>query len=515
MDKVTIKKGVGVLGIVGFLRYLLEVIKGVLIGSFFGISLNVDLYYAGKSIPEYMSSLFGSASYSALLPNYPSENVKKGEREKVLLSVLIPLSIISLVVIFFGITFNEEIIGFIYPNYGFESKEFAAKIFAIFSIIAILRIEFEIIKSYFYSNYKFIVPAALMILNPLLAIFMVLIWGKAIGIIAVAYGVLIGTLVSVVLLLAHLVSLNNFRFHTQIDLSITKKVFSLLLPLAIGSLAYQLNLVIDRIFASSLVVGSISALQYGYIIFILPHVLLNTPINDTLFPGIAKTVKKQDFSSLNRLLKKSLRIFFLVGFYIQWYLFFYREEIISIVYGRGEFDARAVSMASTVLVYYSLGFVFLAANGLFVRILMSTQFKKALFFLGIMSITINYVGDWILSIYFNYSGIAFTTTIVNVSWFIFAYFWIKKKVGFDFDLSDILFFLKLLLSSILAVSSSYYFSNIVIDRIFPSGMISNFSLLLVGGIISGFIYSILLWRTDEFKYLKLEIWNFFPWKRVS
>jgi putative peptidoglycan lipid II flippase len=279
-------------------------------------------------------------------------------------------------------------------------------------------------------------------------------------------------------------------------------------PLALGSLAYKINAVIDRIFASGFVVGSISSLQYGYNPLYVIHAVVSVPISSALFPLFSQKFHTNDIEDLQRITTKALRLLMPLNLWGMWILLFFRTEIITTLYGRGAFDARAIELTSLALLFYSFGFSMFSANTIFLRLMMSAQDKAGLYTLGILSIILNLLGDWILGGYYQLAGIATTTSIVHIVWAVVAYFFIRRRIGDFVHRQDSTFFLLTLMTSFGAVFTSYLgvtwlASTYVID-LHP--FIYNVLFLGLGSGASVVIYSFILFllRVPEIDFILLE-----------
>ena len=76
----------------------------------------------------------------------------------------------------------------------------------------------------------------------------------------------------------------NFNFKAHKNLF--KNTFLALSPIIIASIAYQLNAVVDRMIASGLQAGSVSALNYANKLMFLPLSIVLLSFITVLFPSI-------------------------------------------------------------------------------------------------------------------------------------------------------------------------------------------------------------------------------------
>jgi putative peptidoglycan lipid II flippase len=506
--KTNLRKGIGILGITGIIDYSLEFLKSLLIAGYFGIAAQVDAFYSGKSLPELFISLIASASYGAIIPNYPPHSAHESEKSKVMISALITVGGFGFIAFSLGATLSNLMSRALFAGLEQESLSIASLTMALFFLSGIFRIVVSILRSYYDHVYQFLIPASLDLLLPIFSIVLMIFFHDRLGVITIPIGFLGASILICFFLYIWLSKGFPIEWKFSLDGKAIRNIFTLLPPLALGSLAYRINAVIDRIFASNLAVGSIASLQFGYNPLNIFHAIVSVPITSALFPILSQKIRTNDLEDIRRITKKTLRLLMPLSVWGLWMLIFFRREVVSILYGRGAFDARAVDMTSTALFFYAFSFSVFASNSLFIRILMSIQYKTALYILGIWSISVNFLGDWLLGYYFQLAGIAVTTSIVHISWSVIAYSFVRKKIGNIFAKQDLLLLLILTTVSFgisfLAYKIAFWFVEAFLSQV--NALLRDIITLLVGGGISVACYLIVLYwiKLPELQILRSE-----------
>ena len=129
----------------------------------------------------------------------------------------------------------------------------------------------------------------------------------------------------------------------------TSTFFNLLIPAIIGNGAYQINLLIDMILASTLPDGSISYLYYADRVNQLPLGVLGIAISTALLPILSKQIKEKELLNANKSISSAIKfgiIFSIPSFVGIWIL---SEEIISFLFLRGAFELNDVQLTSSAL----------------------------------------------------------------------------------------------------------------------------------------------------------------------
>jgi putative peptidoglycan lipid II flippase len=493
-----IRKGIGILSITGLIDYTLEFLKTIILAGYFGITAQVDAYYSGKSVPDLFISFTAGSAHGATLPNYPTQGSPEREKSRVMISALVSIGGFGLIAFSLGAILADQVSRVFFVGLEGENIIIASRTMAMLFIAGFFRIIVSILRSYYEHVYQFLIPAVLDLLLSLLPIIFVLLLGDQLGVLSLPLGFLGASILIAFFLFVGIIKQFDIHWSLSLDFGAIRRILTLIPPLALGSLAYKINAVIDRIFASGFVVGSISSLQYGYNPLYIIHAVVFVPFASALFPVLSQKILANDLEGLRRLTTKSLRLLMPLNLWGLWILLFFRNQIISLLYGRGAFDARAVEMTSTALLFYSFGFVVFSANSLFLKVMMSAQDRKGLYTLGVLSIGVNVVGDWVLGYYFQMAGIALTTSLVHFTWAVVAYLFIRKKIGNFISRKDLFFILNLTIISFLSVFLSYLGASWLVNTFLSgfSAFLNNLFILFLGSTASVVIFFIALYLLD-------------------
>ena len=117
---------------------------------------------------------------------------------------------------------------------------------------------------------------------------------------------------------------------------------------------YQLNLLIDMILASTLAHGSISFLYYADRVNQLPLGVLGIAIS-TVITNIIKICKKKDNVNITKSISSALKYGLLFSLPAFLGIFILSDEIVTLLFYRGQFDLFDVEQTSAALVALSFG----------------------------------------------------------------------------------------------------------------------------------------------------------------
>lgn len=449
---------------------VLGLIRTLLIAYYFGAGMKTDAYFSSYKIANFFRQLFGEGALgAALIPTYnEKENAMGKDEAKVLIfSVLnflfIFLVILSLVTIFF----STEIIEYTVKGYSIETKLLAIKLLRIMSFY-ILFIGISGTISVLLNNFNsFKTPAFMPIMFNISIISSILFFHKKYGIIALAYGVLIGGILELMVVLPIFCSkIKNYKIKIEFKDPCFKKIFKLMAPMLLGIFARQINTIIDQFFASYLVKGSVTALENATRIYGLPLGIFAISITNVLFPVLSKNMEKNDYKGAKFEMEKSLNFVSFLIIPSIFILTFYSRDVVKLLLGYGEFSKNEIiNLTSESLFYYSIGLLFYSWIHIISRGFYSKKNTKRPVAYSIISISINITLNYLLVGIMQHRGLALSTSIASMFNFILLYVSFNKRY-IKLDTKKISkFILKTSIVSFIALFFTYKIKIIILKLI--------------------------------------------------
>ena len=132
----------------------------------------------------------------------------------------------------------------------------------------------------------------------------------------------------------------------------------------------DVNKMVDRSLASTLVDGSISALNYAHRIDTLVTGIFISAIVTVIFPIFAKEANKEKYDGLKSIVVKGLNVALIITIPATVGLIILANPIIKVAFQRGAYDATATYMTSGALVFYSIGLIGTASRAMLNRVFM-------------------------------------------------------------------------------------------------------------------------------------------------
>lgn len=455
--------------IITMVSRVLGLVRAGIIAYYFGASAMTDAFFSAFKISNFFRQLLGEGALgSSFIPLYNERVESEGEEnsKQFIYSILNLLFVFSTIITVLMIIFSQGIIDGIVSGFPDETKIIASRLLKIMSVYFVF-ISLSGMVCAILNNFKqFAVPASTSIFFNLAIILASMYFGKTYGIDALAYGVVIGGLFQLLVVLpAFFKIMKGYSFKIDWKDPYLKKIFIMICPMLVGIVARQVNTIVDQMFASYLAEGGVSALENATRLYLLPVGVFGVSISTVIFPALSKAMSKNDLDGATDNIVKGLNILLFLIIPSTAILTFYAPEVIRLTLSYGKFDEEAVRVTSQALLYYSLGLYFYTAIYLMTRAFYSVKNSKYPVKFSIISIVINIVLNFLLIKSMAYRGLALSTSIASgVNFFLLLIVFRKKYINFSLKKSYI-FFIKTFIITAIALIASYKIDNTIIKLV--------------------------------------------------
>ena len=332
--------------------------RDVLFANFLGANILSDAFLFAFRLPNLFRRILAEgAMNSVFIPLYIRQSKESHSLASDFTSAifLIFLSITSImtVLVFF---FSGQITSFLAPGF-LENQEqfnFTIQLISIIFPFLIFVTLSSVMSSVLNIRGKFFLPSFLSVILNVLMIGTLLIF-KSDSYFPLAWSILIAGIIQLFLLLINanfFKSLFQFSFKKLLLLSsVLKKFFKRLLFSILGSGIVQLNIFISMLFASLVGEGAISHIYYADRIIDLPFAIIAVAMTFTLLPYLSKNILDEDKNA--NAFNQTIIFCFIFALPSSFALFFISEDIVRVLFGRGEFLNKDVLITGNLLMIYS------------------------------------------------------------------------------------------------------------------------------------------------------------------
>jgi len=341
---------------------LLGFVRQILVPRTFGTSMELDAFYAANRIPELLFNLMaGGALASAFVPIFTGL-LAMGKRErawKLASSIANLLILILTAAAVLTFVFAPQVVQYVLFLANPEGQGADKQL-----VVDLLRIQLPsivifglsgLVMGILNSNKKFWIPAIAPGMLSLGIIIAVLLFPQSWGIYRLAYGVVLGSLLHLIVQVPGLLRLDG-KYSAILGKGIeeTKQVLLLMAPRLISVAVVQINFVVNIIIGLSLAEGSVSALTTAFVIMYMPLAAIAQSVAIASMPTLSEQHalgKTEEFKST---LTSGLRSVILLTIPAIVGLIFIRYPLFNLMRSEA-FDERSVAMTATALFWYAIG----------------------------------------------------------------------------------------------------------------------------------------------------------------
>ncbi|MCL6614937.1 MAG: murein biosynthesis integral membrane protein MurJ [Firmicutes bacterium] len=357
-------QAVGAITLIGFASKILGFIREMILANYYGAGAAMDAYNIASNIPTILLVGLGAAITTTFIPAFTRRKEREGKEGAFALTrnLITAFGLAGLATCLLGIVFAPQITRLLAPYFDPAKAALTTELSRILLLGGVFTITNGLCVGLLQAQERFVVPALIGFPMNFVIILGVVAFSGRFGIHALAAGTALG-LAAQVLFQVPSLRRTGFRYRPEMDLRDPdlRRVAVLVLPVFAGTMLLQVNTIVDRIFASRLPVGSISAITYANRINGFVSGIVAAAISTVALPALSQAAAAGDLPRLRRTTVYAAQAMNALVIPMVFGLAVLRVPIVRLLFERGAFDARATQMTATALLYLSLG---LAAYGL-------------------------------------------------------------------------------------------------------------------------------------------------------
>jgi putative peptidoglycan lipid II flippase len=371
---------------------LAGIVVEISIAARLGLSKGSDTFYVAYTVPYVISNLLYATSQFSLVPFFGALDARQTPEDlwrgfSYALNVFIfALGGIALV----GIVAAPWLIRGIAPGFTSPQAKLATQLTRwLFPIIVPAGVA-EVFRSFLYSQRRFALSSAAGFFCNAVVIASIIGGFHRMGYYSIVMGYLAGYFVSFSLMGAQIVL--SFPARYSFELRGSGEAFRNLHGAGTaqlgGALAWQGTVVVERIIASFLPAGTLTALGYGLKIMSALSELLAGSVATVAFPALSRAVAHKAQAEGRKIFRDTLEISLVFVLTAVILCVLLNRNIIRLVFERGNFTTESTHLLATVFFYYSLALLPFAFTRvltfcLFARLESGTYLRFAIFLYGL------------------------------------------------------------------------------------------------------------------------------------
>jgi putative peptidoglycan lipid II flippase len=425
------RKTAVLLMLITFLSTMVGFVREIILSYYYGVSNVTDAYIISITIPQTIFAFVGAGIATCYIPMY--SNIEKETNtlraDKYTSQIINILLILCTFIVVVSFIFSSSLVKLFASGFQGETLNLAV----LFTKINIFAIFFSglifVFSAYLQTKNKFIITGLINIpLN--LVVIISIILGKKLNVMYMSIGSTLAVAVQLVFLLPFVIK-NGYKYSFNLEFkdNYIKKTMRLSMPVIFGVSAYQINELVNRTIASRVIVGGITSLSYASKINALIFAVFAVPVATAMYPLISKMVAENDISGLKKTVSNAMISVILIVLPATVGAMIFADPIVTLLFGRGEFNLGAITMTSNALFFFSIGMIAFAIRELLYRVFYSFQDTKTPLINAFLAIMTNIILNIILSKFLGVGGLALATSLSAIFATIFLLISLRKKIG--------------------------------------------------------------------------------------
>ncbi len=422
-----IAKSATAMMMIAMLSKLLGLIRESVTAAYFGANYQTDAYKVAFEIPSILTGVIYAAITITFIPVYSELKSKTDEQRLYFVNNLFNIVLlITAVIAAFGIVFAPQLVRTVAPGFSGETFDLSVKLTSFLFPSIIFLAPAYLANGFLQANRSFAVPASMGIpLNLIIIISIFFFYGH--GIEALTIGSLIAMASQFLIQLPFMLKA-GFRFRPVLDFKEPglRRVLVLSVPVFISTAFSEISILIDKILASNLDVGSISVLDYANKVNGIANGIFFASVAIVFFPELS--LSSDNLYKFSKTITTGLKIVILISFPVMVGIWVLKLPIIQLLFERKEFNSSDAAITSTVLGLYSIGIIGSGLTAILNRAFYSRKDTKTPMIIGILVIGANIFFSIIGVRLWGVRGVALASSLASLLCGLSLFFRMRHRV---------------------------------------------------------------------------------------
>ena len=421
-----------------FSRFL-GLLRSVVIADAFGTEPDLAAYWVAFRLPDLVFQLLAGATLSAaFIPTFSRVVLRQGEVAgwRLASSVLNLVAVATVVATALAFIAAPWLVPLLAPGLGEATgreAELQAMAVELTRLMLISPLFFGIsgmVMGILNARQHFIAPAFAPVVYNLGIIFGALFLAGPFGIHGLAWGVVLGSAGHLVVQLPALRSVGMvWRPSLDLGSEAVRDVLRLMGPRVVGLAAAQINLLVIVFFASFVSDEAISAVNYAFLMMMLPVGVIGMAISTAVFPSLAAHAAAHESAQLRTSVSNALRVILFLSIPAAVGLAILARPAIQILLERGEFDARSTDMVVDALVFYAAGIAAMGGVEILSRGFYALSDTRTPVTIAVITMALNVAFAALLVQPFGIAGLAAAASLASLVEFLLLLRLLDVRVG--------------------------------------------------------------------------------------
>ncbi len=431
-----VMKAAGILVIANFLSSILGYVRDIIMSSVFDMSSTTDAYNAAFTIPDLIYTiLVGGGLSAAFIPVFSGYIAEKKYEDgyKMASTILNIVAIVAAIFCVIGEIFTPQLLPLVvdFSSWSEEAIQLTVTLTRIMFFQCFFMCMTGICMGILQSYKDFTPPSIGAVLYNITIISVgVLLLTLGTGIAGFSIGVVTGSIVNLVVQIIPIYK-HGFKYKKIIymDHEGVKQFFHLFGPVLIGIAVTQLNLVVNRRFASAQGEGILSNIIQAQRIMQLPINIFAYAIAMSIFPTMVEHFATKNMDEYRKDLSLGVRNVAFIIMPCAAGIIAIRVPLIRAIYLQGNFSSKNVYILATLLAFYCVGMIGYSVRQVILQGFYAIKETRTPVAINIFILCLNMVLTATFVKFWGAKGIAIAYSTAGICSVILQTYFLRKRVG--------------------------------------------------------------------------------------
>ena len=395
-DKAQIARAAGLVMALFVVSRVLGLLREMVISYQFGTGGDLDAYLAAFRLPDILFQIVaGGALASAFIPTFTTLLARQDDKGAWRLASAIINLVLIMTAAFAALAALLApwlVSAIIAPGFDAQRQALTSDLMRVMLITPVIFGVSGVFMGILNARKHFLLPALAPILYNLGIILGAVFLAPDMGVMGLAAGVVAGALGHLLVQIPGLVRY-GLRYTPTLGLQLAsvREVGRLMLPRVVGLAAVQINFLVNTILASGLVPGSLTAINFAWLLMLLPQGVFAQSIATAAFPTFSTQAAKGQVAEMRSTLAVTLRAVLYLALPAAIGLIVLRKPLVQIIFQRGAFTETSTEMVAWALAFFALGLPAHAVVEIVVRAFYALHDTKTPVMIGIGAMVLNVI----------------------------------------------------------------------------------------------------------------------------
>lgn len=414
-----------------FLSKAVGFVRDMFRAAYFGTGIENDAYVAAYGLFYIPILLLTSGITSTMVPLYidARSRGRRSSADRFASNAINLFALLAMVTSLLAMAFCRPMVHLIYPGFDQVRLDMTVRMTNIMMPSLVFVVVSVMLSSLLNATGHF-VAAQLTGFALSLSVIVSTVWFSPVyGVDALSWGVFFAGILQVLILLPALRKDFRYSFVFMPGDPRFKRMLALGLPAMLSMAVTEVSHTIDRLIASGLNQGDVSAMDFAFRLITFITGVIGVPITTIMFSKMSERAAASDKKGIIDIVVQCIEVLSLALLPIVFIGSVLSEDIIRAVYMRGAFNEQSLSVTSGVFFAYLLGVISYCMSDLLNRAFHSMQKTRLTMWVALIVMGANATISIILSRFMGVNGLALGTVISSFLGTAMLIVLLRKRLG--------------------------------------------------------------------------------------